>query len=80
VIQLDLRGKVCPYPTIEVYRALQVLAPGEHIEVLSDFAPARSTVPSLATDFDCVCEVHDGEGGVFTIFIEKLVATSARGA
>lgn len=80
MIRLDLRGKVCPYPTMEVYRTLQTMSPGERVEVLSDFAPARSTIPSLATDFNCVCELHDGEGGLFTIFIEKPVVTSATGA
>jgi tRNA 2-thiouridine synthesizing protein A len=69
--RLDLRGKVCPYPTTEVYRALQTLPPGEQIEVVSDYPPARFTVPSLVEDLDCVCELRDGEGGLFTIIIEK---------
>jgi len=79
VITLDLRGKVCPYSTTEVYKSLQTLPPGGRIEVLSDFAPARQTVPSLAEDFNCSCELREGEGGVFTLVIDKPSDPSSKG-
>ncbi len=80
MIQLDLRGKVCPYPTTEVYRMVQHLSLGERLEVVSDFAPARFTIPSLVEDLNCRSELHDGEGGVFTITIVKLADASMSGA
>jgi len=79
VIQLDLRGKVCPYPTTEVYRRFQDLPPGDRIEVLSDYVPARFTVPALVKDLGGTSELRDGEGGLFTIVIEKPATTSSRG-
>lgn len=79
MIRLDLRGKVCPYPTTEVYRTIQSLPPGERIEVVSDYVPARFTVPALVTDLNCTCELRDGENGLFTIVIEKPVDSFAKG-
>jgi TusA-related sulfurtransferase len=79
VVRLDLRGKVCPYPTTEVYRALQSLPAGERIEVISDYVPARFTVPALVKDLNCTCELRDGDNGLFTILIEKPMEKPAEG-
>ena len=71
VQHLDIRGKVCPYPTTEVYAALSRLPPGETLEVLSDYPPARFTVPALVQDLNCGCELREHEDGLFTLVIHK---------
>ncbi|HWB72049.1 MAG TPA: sulfurtransferase TusA family protein [Egibacteraceae bacterium] len=45
--RLDLRGEVCPTPTDETLRILSQMAPGEVLEVESDYYPAKSTLPFL---------------------------------
>lgn len=45
LLQLDLRGVTCPTNTIEVVRRLDALPPGGVLEVMSDYPPARSTIP-----------------------------------
>jgi tRNA 2-thiouridine synthesizing protein A len=43
--QLDVRGEICPYPMMKASEALQKLVAGETLEVLTDHAPALSTIP-----------------------------------
>lgn len=42
---LDLRGRRCPATTDETLKALKQLQAGEVLEVVSDYYPARSTIP-----------------------------------
>ncbi len=44
-MQIDVRGEMCPYPAMKARAALQRLPAGEGLEVLTDHAPALSTVP-----------------------------------
>ncbi|GEM_PF-535851 len=45
--RIDVRGKVCPYPTVEVQTALQEMESGQVLEVVSNYPPARTTIPHL---------------------------------
>lgn len=42
---LDLRGETCPTTSAETLRILEDMAPGQVLEVESDYEPARSTIP-----------------------------------
>jgi TusA-related sulfurtransferase len=43
--RLDVRGEICPYPMMKASDALKKLTPGATLEVLTDHAPALSTIP-----------------------------------
>ena len=43
--QLDVRGEICPYPMMKASEALKKLPQGETLQVLTDHAPALSTIP-----------------------------------
>jgi TusA-related sulfurtransferase len=43
--RLDLRGETCPTTSDETLRVLEQLTLGEVLEVVSDYYPARSTIP-----------------------------------
>jgi tRNA 2-thiouridine synthesizing protein A len=43
--QLDVRGEICPYPMMKASEALEKLPAGESLQVLTDHAPALSTIP-----------------------------------
>ena len=43
--QLDVRGEICPYPMMKASEALKKLPSGESLQVLTDHAPALSTIP-----------------------------------
>ncbi|HEX5417384.1 MAG TPA: sulfurtransferase TusA family protein [Chloroflexota bacterium] len=43
--RLDLRGQTCPTTSDETLRVLELMAEGDVLEVVSDYYPARSTIP-----------------------------------
>jgi tRNA 2-thiouridine synthesizing protein A len=69
--RLDLRGKVCPYPTLEPRLALNEMAAGEVLEVITDYYPARQTIPQLMRDLGYAYELIDGDKPVFRFLIQK---------
>src|SRR5213593_1045496 len=42
---IDGSGEICPYPMMKASEALKKLAPDEPLEVLTDHAPALTTIP-----------------------------------
>ncbi|MGI8916088.1 MAG: sulfurtransferase TusA family protein [Chloroflexota bacterium] len=42
---LDVRGEICPYPMMKAVEQLKKLKGEEALEVLTDHAPALSTIP-----------------------------------
>ena len=75
--ELDIRGKVCPDPTMEVYEALKHLLIGESLTVVSDYPPARQTIPQIAQQFQCTCEIRNTPESHFLILIEHMAVASA---
>lgn len=69
--RLDLRGKVCPYPTLEPRLALDDMTVGEVLEVITDYYPARQTIPQLMQEFGYPCELLDEDKPVFRFLIRK---------
>ena len=43
--EIDVRGEICPYPMMKASEALKKLPSGESLEVLTDHAPALTTIP-----------------------------------
>ena len=70
---LDIRGKVCPYPTLETRLVLDEMASGEVLEVVTDYYPARQTIPQMVQDLGYECELLDGDRPVFRILIRKTL-------
>ena len=68
---LDLRGKVCPYQTLEPKLVLNEMSEGEVLEVITDYYPARQTVPRLMKELGYWCELVDGDKSVFRFLIQK---------
>jgi tRNA 2-thiouridine synthesizing protein A len=68
---LDLQGKVCPYPTLETRLALNEMAAGEVLEVITDYYPARQTIPQLMRELGYSYELVDGDQHVFRFLIRK---------
>lgn len=42
---LDVRGEICPYPMMKAVEQLKKLKGDEALQVLTDHAPALSTIP-----------------------------------
>jgi TusA-related sulfurtransferase len=69
--RLDLRGQVCPGPTVDTRLTLKEMRPGEVLEVTTDYYPARQTIPALMSDLGYSCVLIDGDQPVFRFVIEK---------
>ena len=70
-IQLDMIGKVCPYPTVKTSGTLKKMAPGEVLEVITNYYPSRQTIPDLMRELDYPCKLIDKEKSVFRFVIQK---------
>ena len=71
-LQLDLIGKVCPYPTVKTSGTLKKMAAGEVLEVITDYYPARQTISDLMRELGYPCKLIDGEKSVFRFIIQKI--------
>jgi TusA-related sulfurtransferase len=69
--RLDLRGQVCPGPTVDTRFALKEMKAGDVLEVVLDYYPARQTIPALMSELGYPCELHDGDQATFRFVIEK---------
>ena len=69
--RLDLRGQVCPGPTVDTRLTLKEMAVGDVLEVVTDYYPARQTIPALMNEIGYPCELLDGDQPVFRFIIEK---------
>ena len=69
--RLDLRGKVCPDQTLEPSFALNEMAAGEVLEVVTDYYPARQTIPQLMRERGYSYQLLDEDQPVFRFLIRK---------
>lgn len=70
--RLDLCGKVCPGPTFDTRMTLNEMTPGERLEVMTDYYPAKQTIPMLMRELGYPCELMDEDKPVFRFVIEKV--------
>ena len=71
VVELDLRGSICPGPTGETLAALKELPPGGKLAVISDYLPARQTIPHLVAQRGCSWQITEDDGTTFRMEIKK---------
>jgi len=70
--RLDLIGQVCPGPTVDTRLKLKEMAAGEVLEILTDYYPAKQTIPMLMLELGYPCELIDGDKPVFRFVIQKV--------
>ncbi|MGD6934513.1 MAG: sulfurtransferase TusA family protein [Candidatus Bathyarchaeia archaeon] len=70
-LNLDCRGKTCPWPAFLTKEHLKKMQTGDVLEVLVDYAPARENVERIAkSDGNKILEVKV-ESALIRILIEK---------
>ena len=70
-MELDLRGQVCPGPTADTLQALKGMPPGGKLLVISDYPPARQTIPRLVEQRGCSWRITEDDGKTFRMEIVK---------
>ena len=71
LMKLDLRGSICPGPTGDTLAALKKLPPGGKLAVITDYLPARQTVPRLVEQRGCSWKITEDDGKTFRLEIVK---------
>lgn len=71
LIELDLRGSVCPSPTGDTLVALKKLSAGGKLIVTTDYLPARQTIPRLVEQRGCSWRITEDDGKTFRLEIVK---------
>ena len=70
-MELDLRGEICPGPTADTLAALKKLLPGGRLAVITDYPPARQTIPRLLEERGCSWQMTEDDGKTFRLEIVK---------
>jgi TusA-related sulfurtransferase len=69
---LDITGKVCPYCTMAVQKAVTGFMPGDELVVTCDHpSAATSSIPQFAQDNQMECVVKKTEPGLWEIRLTK---------
>jgi|SRR5215203_5522740 TusA-related sulfurtransferase len=71
LLELDVRGSVCPGPTGDALAALKKLSAGDKLAVISDYLPARQTIPRLVEQRGCSWQITQDDGKTFRMEIVK---------
>lgn len=71
IVELDLRGSICPGPTADTLAALKKLPEGGRLAVITDYLPARQTIPNLLQKRGCSCKILEDDGKTFRMEIVK---------
>ena len=71
LVELDLRGSICPGPTGDTLAALKELPAGGKLAVTTDYLPARQTIPRLVEQRGCSWRITDDDGKTFRLEIVK---------
>ncbi len=71
LVELDVRGSVCPGPTGDTLTALKKLCAGGKLIVITDYLPARQTIPRLVEQRGCSWQITEDDGKSFRIEIVK---------
>jgi TusA-related sulfurtransferase len=69
---LDLCGQVCPGPTVDTSLKLREMVAGETLEVITDYYPAKQTIPMLMQELGYPCDLIDRDKPVFRFVIRKV--------
>jgi len=71
LMELDLRGSICPGPTADTLAALKKLPSGRRLSVITDYLPVRQTIPRLLDERGCSWKITEDDGKTFRLEIVK---------
>lgn len=73
-MELDVRGEMCPYPAMKTKEWLPKLKAGEELILLTDHAPALSTVPWEGARLGFTSDITVTGPGEWRILLQKAAA------
>lgn len=73
---LDVRGEICPYPMMKAVEQLKKLKGDEALQVLTDHAPALSTIPWEAAKLGYATSIVSSGQAEWTLDLTRDAAAS----
>ena len=70
--KLDARGRVCPLPLFYTKKEIEKLKSGDELEVLTDDAVAKNTIPKWSREHGHEVVKVEESGNEFRVVIRKL--------
>lgn len=70
-MEVDVRGEMCPYPAMKAKEVLQKLPEGDALDLLTDHAPALSTVPWEGAKLGFTAEITVERAGEWRIHLAR---------
>lgn len=70
-IKLDVRGKTCPVPLVEVRKALRQATPGDIVEVVGTHPSSKKEIPLAIKALKLELLSVEEEGGTWKIRIQR---------
>jgi TusA-related sulfurtransferase len=71
LVELGVRGSVCPGPTGDTLAALNKLSAGGKLIVITYYLPARQTIPRLVEQRGYSWQITEDDGKTFRMEIVK---------
>ena len=73
IVEIDVRGEVCPYPELMTKRRLEQMDPGTMLHVLTDHGAATRNVPDMVehTGLGRCLEIRPEGRGIFRIVVRR---------
>ena len=59
MMELDVRGEICPYPMLKAIEAMRAAPDGEEILVITDHPPCLETIPPQAARFNFEVSIEE---------------------
>jgi TusA-related sulfurtransferase len=73
-MEVDVRGEMCPYPAMKAKEVLSKLPPDDTLDLLTDHAPALSTVPWEGAKLGFTAEINVERAGEWRIHLARAEA------
>lgn len=70
--KIDLTGKFCPYPVINIITEVEKMQPGDRFGFEIDDPLALKSVPVELQDMDVEVDIEKNTKNTWLIFIKKL--------
>ena len=60
---IDVKGKTCPMPVLLTRKKIRTMEPGQTLEIIGDFPPAKTNLQNFLTTNDHeVLEIQEADG------------------
>lgn len=76
IVEVDVRGEICPFPMMKAVEVMKKAGPDEVIHILIDHAPALETIPTQAARLGWQWQVEEVDAAEWRMVLTRKAASS----